>query len=69
MIILDAQPISQLQWGASEAMARLMSRLQAFSDDEVRITIISPYEQLRSCIGDIQAINTNSDAHLSDYSG
>ena len=68
MIILDTQPISHLQWGASEAMARLMSRIQKFSEDEVRITIISPYEQTRSCIGDIHANNTNPDAQLSDYS-
>jgi tRNA(fMet)-specific endonuclease VapC len=55
VIILDTQPLSQLQRGQSPGALKLLDRLREVPEDEVRITIISPYEQLRTCLGDINS--------------
>ena len=53
MIVLDTQHISQLQRLGDPAGLRLSEKLSQFGDSEVRIAIISPYEQLRSLVGRI----------------
>lgn len=54
MIILDTQVISQLQRGVSQDIAKLAAKLSGFADRDVQITVISPYEQLSDCIGQIK---------------
>ena len=53
MIILDTQPVSQLQHAGSADVARLETKLRAVAPDDVWITVITPYEQLKECSSDI----------------
>jgi tRNA(fMet)-specific endonuclease VapC len=56
MIILDTQPVSQLQRTGSSDAARIEQRLKALSADDVWITIITPFEQFKGCIAAINAV-------------
>jgi tRNA(fMet)-specific endonuclease VapC len=58
VIILDTQHVSQLQLVGTDSEARLSSRLKAAPGEEIRITIISPFEQFRECLGRINASTT-----------
>ncbi|MGC8643609.1 MAG: type II toxin-antitoxin system VapC family toxin [Isosphaeraceae bacterium] len=55
MIVLDTQPVSQLQRAGSPGAARIEERLARLSPDEVWITIITPFEQFRGCLAAINA--------------
>jgi tRNA(fMet)-specific endonuclease VapC len=55
VIILDTQHISQLQLLGSLSESLLSSRLKTIRSEDLRITIISPFEQLRECLGRINA--------------
>jgi hypothetical protein len=67
MIILDTQPISQWQLGPSEPTEKLLTRLQAEPEGEVGIAIISPYEQLRECLGNIHSNNSHAEKQHPDF--
>jgi predicted nucleic acid-binding protein len=54
MIILDTQVISKLQRGDSRDAVKLAGKLSGIRDQDVRITVISPYEQLADCIGQLK---------------
>jgi len=58
VIILDTQHVSQLQLVGTVSETRLSSRLKAVRGEETRITIISPFEQFRECLGRINASST-----------
>lgn len=55
MIVLDTQHLSQLQRVGTVSELRLSDRLRAIPVEELRITIISPFEQFRDCLGRINA--------------
>ncbi len=55
MIVLDTQPVSQLQRTGSPDAARIEQRLGRLPPDEVWITIITPFEQFKGCIAAINA--------------
>lgn len=55
MIILDAQPVSQLQRAGSSDAARIEQRINAYSAQDVWITVITPFEQFKGCIAAISA--------------
>lgn len=57
MIILDTQPLSQLQLGSPQTAATFQARRRAKPEEGVKITIISPYEQFRECLGNIHSNN------------
>jgi tRNA(fMet)-specific endonuclease VapC len=54
MIVLDTQVVSQLQRGGDRDRERLDRQFQKLQDNDVRITIVSPYEQFKSCLGQIK---------------
>ncbi len=58
MIILDKQHLSQLQLVGTISETRLSSRLKAVRGEDIRITIISPFEQFREVLGRINASST-----------
>ncbi|MGO9597985.1 MAG: type II toxin-antitoxin system VapC family toxin [Isosphaeraceae bacterium] len=51
MIVLDTQPVSQLQRAGSRDATRLEQRLEGSSFERVCITVITPYEQLKEALG------------------
>jgi tRNA(fMet)-specific endonuclease VapC len=55
MIILDTQPVSQLQRAGSADAARIEQRINAYSARDVWITVITPFEQFKGCIAAISA--------------
>jgi tRNA(fMet)-specific endonuclease VapC len=55
MIILDTQPVSQLQRAGSSDAARIEQRIKSYSAQDVWITVITPFEQFRGCIAAISA--------------
>ena len=55
MIILDTQPVSQLQRAGSSDAARIEQRINAYSAQDVWITVITPFEQFKGCIAAISA--------------
>ena len=57
MIVLDTQPVSQLQRVGSKDADRIEERLQGIPVDQVRITVITPIEQLREALGKINSAN------------
>ncbi|MGZ3395514.1 MAG: type II toxin-antitoxin system VapC family toxin [Isosphaeraceae bacterium] len=57
MIVLDTQPVSQLQRVGSKDVDRIEERLQGIPVDQVRITVITPIEQLREALGKINSAN------------
>ena len=63
MIILDTQPISQLQMGGKDA-DRLAARLLA---EPAWMTVISPYEQFRECLGNIHSENSHPDRQIPEF--
>lgn len=67
MIVLDTQVISQLQRGESRDAKKLAERLSEFHDQDVRITIISPYEQVSACIGQIKLNRAKAEADLPHF--
>ena len=56
MIILDTQPVSQLQRAGSSDAARIEQRINAYSAQDVWITVITPFEQFKGCIAAISAV-------------
>jgi hypothetical protein len=50
VIVLDTQPVSQLQRVGSKDADRIEERLQGIPVDQVRITVITPIEQLREAL-------------------
>ena len=58
MIVLDTQPVSQLQRAGSRDATRLEQRLEGSSFERVCITVITPYEQLKEALG---LINSKKD--------
>lgn len=63
MIILDTQHVSQLQRGGFPDAILLTTKLDS-SGEQVRLTIITPYEQMRACLGMINASNRAADQLL-----
>jgi tRNA(fMet)-specific endonuclease VapC len=61
LIVLDTQPLSQLQRAGSRDAERRSGRLQSVPFEDVRITVISPYEQFRACLGRIHSSHTPSE--------
>jgi tRNA(fMet)-specific endonuclease VapC len=57
VIVLDTQPISQLQRIGSRDADLIQQRLQGIPVDQVRITVITPMEQLKECLGRINSTN------------
>lgn len=55
MIVLDTQPVSQLQRVGSKDADRIEERLQSIPVEQVRITVITPFEQLKECLGKINS--------------
>ena len=55
MIILDTQPVSQLQRISSKDADLIEERLRGIPVDQVRITVITPFEQLKECLGKINS--------------
>jgi tRNA(fMet)-specific endonuclease VapC len=55
MIILDTQPVSQLQRAGSSDAARIEQRINAYSSKDIWITVITPFEQFKGCIAAISA--------------
>ena len=55
MIVLDTQPVSQLQRSGSRDIGRLEEKLRSYPFEEVRITVITPLEQLRECLAKINS--------------
>lgn len=55
MIVFDTQPVSQLQRAGSRDVERLEQRLQHLPVGEVWITVITPIEQLREPLGNINS--------------
>lgn len=55
MIVLDTQPVSQLQRVGSKDIGRIEDRLRGIPFEQVRITVITPFEQLRECLGNINS--------------
>jgi predicted nucleic acid-binding protein len=66
MIVLDTQVISQLQRGP-EGVARLGAKLVAVGDDDVRVTVISPYEQMRNRLGKIKLNRQRPEADIEHF--
>ncbi len=58
MIILDTQPVSQLQHAGSADAARIEQRINSYSAQDVWITVITPFEQFKGCIAAINAAKT-----------
>ena len=58
MIILDTQPVSQLQRAGSSDAARIEQWINAYSAQDVWITVVTPFEQFKGCIATISAANT-----------
>lgn len=58
MIILDTQPVSQLQRAGSTDTARIEQRINAYPAQDVWITVITPFEQFKGCIAAISAAKT-----------
>ena len=54
MIVLDTQVVSQLQHSSEADIERLERKLTSLGDQDLRITIITPYEQLSACLGQIK---------------
>lgn len=67
MIILDTQVVSQLQRGRSQDETRYARLLRDLSEDEVRITIITPLEQLKSVIGRIRSSRQDPERDLESF--
>jgi predicted nucleic acid-binding protein len=67
VIILDTQHISQLQLIGTTSESRLKSRLETIPDDEIWITIISPYEQLGACLGHVNAKSNRPDKQVREF--
>jgi hypothetical protein len=67
VIILDTQHLSQLQLVGTDSESRLTSRLKAIPFDEVRITIISPFEQYREVLGRINASSARPDVQVEHF--
>ena len=57
MIVLDTQPVSQLQRVGSKDADRIEERLQGIPVEQVRITVITPFEQLKEQLGKINSAN------------
>jgi predicted nucleic acid-binding protein len=55
MIILDTQHASQLQRESSRDAELLQAKIDSDPERPVFITIITAYEQLRGCLGEINA--------------
>ena len=54
MMVLDTQVDSQLQRSSEADGARLERKITSLGDRDLRITIITPYEQLSDCLGQIK---------------
>jgi tRNA(fMet)-specific endonuclease VapC len=67
VIILDTQHLSQLQLGTAPSSLQLQEKLERSDDKDVRITIISPYEQLRECIGEINRTSADLTAQTRHF--
>jgi len=67
VIVLDTQHLSQLQRASSASGARLSARLRALPVEEIRITIISPFEQIRECLGRINAVGARPDEQIRPF--
>jgi tRNA(fMet)-specific endonuclease VapC len=57
VIVLDTQPVSQLQRISSKDASLIEERLRGIPVDQVRITVITPFEQLKECLGKINSTN------------
>jgi tRNA(fMet)-specific endonuclease VapC len=57
VIVLDTQPVSQLQRIGSKDADRIEERLQGIPVELVRRTVITPFEQLREQLGKINSAN------------
>ena len=61
MIVLDTQHVSRLQRLEDPSGIRLAGRLAQVGLAQVRITIISPYEQLRTLVGRIHRVGDSQE--------
>ena len=62
MIILDTQYVSQLQRERSRDAAKIEAWLTTIASDVFWITVITPYEQLRSALGLINSAKSADDS-------
>lgn len=67
MIILGTQVVSQLQRGRSQDEIRYARLLRDLSRDEIRVTIITPLEQLKSVIGRIRLSRQGPERDLESF--
>jgi tRNA(fMet)-specific endonuclease VapC len=67
VIILDTQHISQLQLVGSRSELKLRNRLERLPEEEIWITIISPYEQLVEYLARINASYTRPEKQVRDF--
>lgn len=63
MIVLDTQVVSQLQRGSKD-VARLDAKLVSLADLDVRITAITPFEQMRNRLGKIKLDRRDLEADM-----
>lgn len=63
VIILDTQPVSQLQLEGEDAR-RLLAKLVG---EDIRITIVTPYEQLREAIARIHSANIRPESQITHF--
>jgi tRNA(fMet)-specific endonuclease VapC len=67
LIVLDTQHISQLQLIAANSASRLRGRLQESPDQDIRVTVISPYEQLREQLGKIHSAGARPKMQVREF--
>jgi tRNA(fMet)-specific endonuclease VapC len=67
VIVLDTQHISQLQRVGTRSESRLKARLDRVPEEDVRVTIISPYEQLAEYLARINAASTRIEKQILDF--
>jgi tRNA(fMet)-specific endonuclease VapC len=67
VIVLDTQHVSQLQRTGSRDAVALETKLQVVPPANARITVITPYEQFRTCLGLIHS-GKEPDEQVSHFS-